>query len=394
MEMRSEYRRGYRWAIVLGLLVSVYLLIHLAFPEIFSGFARVYVAQPVLWSLLVLVVFSLSRHGPAPGLGFTRSFLWIGLLLGVFHVACLAIAGLFGGFGESPYSHRPYPMFIGFAFWATALVGIEIGRAFVLRAFAGRHTTLMIGLVTLLFAALMVPVSRFTSLASGGEPMPFFGGTFLPLLAENLLACFLAIAGGPLAAIAYRGILEAFEWFSPILPNLTWMVSAFVGTLAPVVGLLAVQGYYSGEEEHGAAEAKPKARRRSSLTAWVITSVIAVALVWASFGLLGIQPITVISGSMEPSIRAGDLAIVRQVPTSDIEVGDVIQFQRGNGTTIHRVVEVRRHSDYVFITRGDANNRNDSQPVLSDQVLGKVQLCIPKVGWVSIGVKKAINAIF
>ena len=382
-----------RWVLILSLVIAVYLITYLALPHLFSGFVRTYVAQPILWCSLCAAVLLASRS-PAGKLRFAKSFVWLGLLLGVFQIACLVIAGLVYGFGDSPYSHRAYPIFLSFAFWASALVAIEFSRAFLLERFSRRHTTLVVGIITLLFAVTMVPLARFIALTRGGDPMPFLGGTFLPLLAENLLAAFLVLLGGPLSAIAYRGTLDAFEWLSPILPNLTWTVKAFAATLAPIIGFMLAQTVYPTEHKPEPQSSASAARKRSPVISWMVTIIAAVVIMWLSFGLLGLHPVTIVSGSMKPTINVGDLAIVREVPTDAIRVGDVIQFRQGDSTSVHRVVDIQKESNPVFITKGDANDKPDSQPVQADQVLGRVQFCIPKLGWVPLGVKQLIGAVF
>jgi hypothetical protein len=46
----------------------------------------------------------------------------------------------------------------------------------------------------------------------------------------------------------------------------------------------------------------------------------------------------------------------------------------------------------VFVTKGDANDSPDSEPVLGANVAGKVIFTIPKVGWIAVGVKNWLFA--
>lgn len=387
MGLRDKPR--YQWFIVLGSVIAVYLLINLALPSLFGGFTRVHVVQPILWCLLAGVVLLASRYGTGGKLRFTKSLLLIGLLLGAFQLACMVIAGLLGSFGNSPYSHTPYWLFLNIVFFGTALVGIEFSRAYLLSAFSGRYPVLMMGLIAVFFTLVMIPTTRYTSTE---QAFPYFGGTCLPLMAENLLACLLALMGGPVAAIAYRGALEAFEWFSPILPDLDWMVAAFVGTLAPVLSFLVLESLHG---EPGPKETKAGTKKRSSTTGWVVTAIVAVVLMWVSFGLLGFHPVVIVSGSMTPVMDVGDIAILREATIEDIHVGDVIEYGNGGGSTIHRVVEVLGDGGSVtLITKGDANDSPDVRPVQPNEIRGRVIFSVPKLGWVSLKVKSFLNQIF
>ncbi|MFH5800111.1 signal peptidase I [Haladaptatus sp. CMAA 1911] len=92
----------------------------------------------------------------------------------------------------------------------------------------------------------------------------------------------------------------------------------------------------------------------------------------------------VLSGSMSPTIHAGDVVISRNVETAEIEVGDVIVFQDGSvpsDRTTHRVVNVVHRDDGVFFeTKGDANENPDPNPVPANDVIGRVWFHVPYIG--------------
>jgi hypothetical protein len=44
-----------------------------------------------------------------------------------------------------------------------------------------------------------------------------------------------------------------------------------------------------------------------------------------------------------------------------------------------------------FITKGDANGSPDSDPVSPQAVIGREIFVIPKIGWISIAVKKLLS---
>ena len=98
----------------------------------------------------------------------------------------------------------------------------------------------------------------------------------------------------------------------------------------------------------------------------------------------GYQMYIVLSGSMSPEFDTGSLAFVRETRPEEIVVGDIITFRTQAGSdslTTHRVVEVLREGELGFVTRGDANNVNDPNPVLADNVVGRVTGSIPYLGY-------------
>ena len=95
------------------------------------------------------------------------------------------------------------------------------------------------------------------------------------------------------------------------------------------------------------------------------------------------------TGSMIPEILVKDVVLTKKIPTEDIKVGDVITFLSADprlpGITItHRVVDI--YTDPVtgeveYQTQGDNNNSVDATLTPSYNVLGKVILKLPKLGY-------------
>ncbi len=106
-----------------------------------------------------------------------------------------------------------------------------------------------------------------------------------------------------------------------------------------------------------------------------IVLIIAVLLVVVSAFLpkiLGYQTYHVVSGSMEPEIPVGSLVLAKATEPEDVMAGDIIVFRRGGSVVTHRVVE-KKSEDEEFITKGDANEIEDFQPVSFRQLLGTVR---------------------
>lgn len=76
----------------------------------------------------------------------------------------------------------------------------------------------------------------------------------------------------------------------------------------------------------------------------------------------------IVSNSMWPAIKAGDIVVIRGVEAkNDLKVGDVIVYDNGDGFIIHRVVSL---NEKTLITKGDANGQPDD-PIRYGQIIGK-----------------------
>ena len=92
------------------------------------------------------------------------------------------------------------------------------------------------------------------------------------------------------------------------------------------------------------------------------------------------------SGSMEPQLKEGSLVITRPVEPDTIAVGDIITFlptTSDDDPITHRVIHIETNSLLHFTTRGYANNGKDSSIVSPRDLLGKVCLHIPYLGYIT-----------
>ncbi|CDO03280.1 signal peptidase I W [Oceanobacillus picturae] len=101
--------------------------------------------------------------------------------------------------------------------------------------------------------------------------------------------------------------------------------------------------------------------------------------------IAGYQLKTVLSGSMEPGIQTGSLIAVK--PDGDMKRfkdGDVITFMDKEEKLItHRITEVMASGEQVmYRTKGDNNNAEDLEPVLSENVVAEYTgFTIPYLGY-------------
>jgi signal peptidase len=112
----------------------------------------------------------------------------------------------------------------------------------------------------------------------------------------------------------------------------------------------------------------------------LFAAVLLLTLPLAAPRLLGYDVFDVLSGSMEPELPVGSAVYVRAVEPTEVDVDEVIAFYNSEGNVVvHRVV-TNRTSLGEFVTKGDANNVEDREPIPYDALLGRVMLHIPVVG--------------
>ena len=122
------------------------------------------------------------------------------------------------------------------------------------------------------------------------------------------------------------------------------------------------------------------------VAAVLLVAVIALLLAGTVPAFLGYESYVVYSGSMEPTIHVGDIAVVGPVKADKLNVGDIITFrtpQDPDTIVTHRLqnVDTDASGHLSFETKGDANNTPDQVSVDQGALLGKVAYSIPGLGF-------------
>jgi signal peptidase len=96
---------------------------------------------------------------------------------------------------------------------------------------------------------------------------------------------------------------------------------------------------------------------------------------------------------LEPAIQTGSVVIVRPIVPETLRKGDIIMFSSLDmrSLTTHRVVTVQYEPTLRFITRGDANNNSDINPVIPVQIVGIVAFTIPYLGLLTQFIKTPLG---
>lgn len=92
--------------------------------------------------------------------------------------------------------------------------------------------------------------------------------------------------------------------------------------------------------------------------------------------VFGFRTFSIITSSMEPKLKIGDVILVKEVKSSSLKVGNVITFKGMSGDlagkiVTHEIVGITKESGRkIFYTKGIKNISNDPA-VYEEQILGK-----------------------
>jgi signal peptidase len=384
------------WYLILSLVLASYLLITTGLLS--GGYIETYLIQPLIWLAISIITIYIAYSEGINILRFKRIRHWTlgnspihaGLIIGGFQLSLLIFTGFLFGFGNSPYSFTPTTILTNIFFISTLLIGTEFSRAYLIKKGTRSRTykTHIIILFALLYMLIHIAPEEFAVLISN-QPiaiLEFLGATLIAGLAISLLASYLSYLGGATAALCYTGLLLSFEWFSPILPNPPWIITALIGTIAPAIAYIILQGSIQ-------PTTRKKTNRRTHHETkghgWTTVAIFSILLIFFSYGFLGVTPTVIQSGSMQPELQIGDIVIIDEANKDTLQTGDIVQYVNQEKVLIvHRIYAINQSENgKVFITKGDANEHPDFDPVLPQNIRGKAIFTIPKLGWMQLGIR-------
>lgn len=203
------------------------------------------------------------------------------------------------------------------------------------------------------------------------------------------LGCTLSLFllyGGLLSSLLFA--LGSLLWMNTTLPAvLESPLLVLLRALLPLVFLMVLNIDLSEEEpEKEETAGKPASRKKKAL-AWtangLLLGLVSLILLFG-MGLLPWIPTAIATGSMQPALQVGDLAVVDTTRTIPVE-GDVISYESQGVSVVHRVIEVRQEEgETLWITKGDNNTEADPAPVHASQIEGVVCWSLPWAGWLTL----------
>lgn len=119
-----------------------------------------------------------------------------------------------------------------------------------------------------------------------------------------------------------------------------------------------------------------------SLAGYALASVLLTFVALSATGK--IQARVVLTGSMSPTIKAGDIALLNPARNQTPKVGDIVTYtgRRFDGTAVgsftHRIIG--GDAETGFLLKGDANANPDVQQVMPADIVGKVVFVLPFIG--------------
>lgn len=127
----------------------------------------------------------------------------------------------------------------------------------------------------------------------------------------------------------------------------------------------------------------------------LVAAVVVVGLVAFLAPAMGGRALAIRSGSMGPTIGVGSMVVALRQDPAGLHVGDVVAIELPAGTVLtHRIDEIVQQDDRrMFRLKGDANPAPDPTLVTQDQLVGKVVVAAPGLGYLLAMMSTPVGAL-
>ena len=352
--------------LIYGINASVFLVTKVNFIYLYIINPLFYIAVAIVLGILLGKQLNNSKIS-----GKSKEYSIIGALV---YIIISLLLGLLVTFGENPYSTTLLGVLTNLWIFGSIIIAKEYIRYKLINNVYEKDKTKIAILISIVYVIIDMEINRFTTanITVAFVVKQIFSNA-LPLIVKNMLFSYIAINADYRASIIYEMSIKLYTWLSPILPNLSWMMSSILDISIPIIIFMYLQYIKTKNNIYKTKEDLLKSDPKNAIPIVVVV----VLAMWFALGLFPIKPVSIASGSMQPELHIGDVVLIKKCTPNDIIVGDIIQYQMEGYTVIHRVIEKKqKNGEYIFITKGDNNKQQDTNPVSEDQVIGK---CIFKV---------------
>ena len=340
-----------------------------------------YIINPIVW--IGIVIFLKTMLGKSYEVKKLKkdiiSYSFIAVLA---YIIIYLISGLFITFGKNPYSRTLIGIITNLWIFATVIIAKEYIRCRLISNVYEKDKIKVAVYISIVYVILEMGLRRIvTATITPLFIMETSAQIILPLIMKNLLYSYTAINSNYLPAMVYELGTNLYLWLSPILPNAPWIMTAIIDSVIPLILFL-----YIRYEKNKKDIFRTKEKLMNSDPRNIIPLTIGIVLaIWFAIGIFPIKPIAIATGSMEPELYVGDVAVIKKCEANDVEEGDIIEYQMEGYTVIHRIKnKTQKNGQFTFITKGDNNNTEDSEPVSEEQLIGKVIFKVRFLGFPAI----------
>lgn len=337
------------------------------------GLIYYYIVNPLFWFICIFFLNILFSKNPTNS-RLKSEITEYSLIASLVYVGIYIVLNFFLEVGKNPYSLSLKGILTNCIIFILPIVFKEYVRYRLVNNVYEKDKIFIAILSCIIFIFIdigPIDVSNATNLF-----ISFFED-MLPIIAINILCTYIAFNKLWKPAVYYRIITSIYWIIMPILPKVSGLIATTIDTIIPLMLFINIR-YFEQKKES-------KENEKNNPRDFIVTVALVVIFLFFGMGVFPLKPVAIASGSMEKTISVGDIVILKKCGVDEIEIGDIIQYQKENFTIVHRVIsKYEENGKILFITKGDNNNTPDKEPVTESQILAKEIFSIKYIGYPAV----------
>ena len=211
----------------------------------------------------------------------------------------------------------------------------------------------------------------------------------IPVIVTNILYTYLAIKGFCKFTIIYRLIEKLVIILNPKIIEIDWFIlGSYKIILSAIIFFVAKYRFLNKR-----IDLRKKRHNLLEKLGCFMTISFSIILVRFMLGMFKFQAISIMSNSMLPLYKRGDVVIFEKVKNLDkIPKGKILIYSNGKKNIAHRITQVVKiKGEIAYQTKGDNNRDSDIDLVKTNQILGVYTFHIKYIGYPSIWLYEYFN---
>lgn len=365
---------------VINLILVIYLILSFFITNLIDKKIYYLVINPIFWLIILIYLYYLTNnyHGKFSNLIENEKTLFIYTLI---YIIIYYLSGLIFTYVKSPYSKSLLSIITNFIQIVFIIICLEYTRSVLVNK--NKKNTYMIVFITILLMLFDLNISNLiNSFNTKQDIFIYISSQILPIIFSNILYSYLTLVGSYKLVLTYRLPIEIAALLVPVFPNLDWFITGILGMIVPAIIYLNLKYYIN------IRDIRRKHRKRSNPISYIpFITIITIFVLFVS-GIFKYKPIAILSNSMNPVFYKGDIVIYRKLDNNELKKlknNYIIIYNKENQIIVHRIVDKYYSKGKLFyITKGDANPVNDSNPVPYEDIIGLYETSIKYIGKPSV----------
>ncbi len=306
-------------------------------------------------------------------------------LIGFLYVVLFYMSGLLFGFVYSRYPLSVSSFFVRVLPTVIAIFASEIMRA-ILLAQNSKHSSFVSFACCVLCEILLF--NTIPQIRSFNIFIDVVAQVFLPAIVANVLYTYLSKRYGIFPNVGYRLFVGLFPLIIPFVSAIPDALYSVVKLLIPIIVYAFINLLYGKKRRYALGKKHIAEYIVSGICVMIAILYVMLISCQFTFGLLVIA-----TPSMTGELNKGD-AIIYKAYENDrkIEVGQILVFEKDGSTIVHRVADIEIINGQArYITKGDANEDNDSGYITMSNIVGVVEAKVPFVGFPTLWLRSLFD---